>query len=338
MACRGNGQHAPVRLAARAERRRRHSGPTATDTMNLGPVRVEDTSGTLGWSGMQAIGLLLANVLPTLPPAADPAVPPPSSAHFQPYPGAEFFSPGRRSPIIAVMHDRLVAVGCDRYTITVDKDVWGGGDIASLSGMAVGPARRAGTFCRYRRSREPRLSLFPVHGRFEPSRRLVSVWCGRVVVRPARFLSMSPGTEPSAPPHSPGNWLRQGVLQHRLGRPPGNLPRRRPQLLLDRGTRQRSASASPPRPAHPAPPAGSAPTRHTTVDSSPTRSGRRPRTCSSRADHRGMGGRLRDPLRRRRHDPPGGHGRRHPQNPLQRTTEDRSHTRPHSHRRQPAPT
>ncbi|MER5512763.1 biotin/lipoyl-containing protein, partial [Streptomyces sp. NPDC002766] len=53
------------------------------DTMNLGPVRVEDASGTLGWSGMQAIGLL-ANVLPTLPPAADPAVPPPPSAHFQP--------------------------------------------------------------------------------------------------------------------------------------------------------------------------------------------------------------------------------------------------------------
>ncbi|MER5513041.1 hypothetical protein ABT052_48555, partial [Streptomyces sp. NPDC002766] len=53
------------------------------DTTNLGPVRVEDASGTLGWPGMQAIGLL-ANVLPTLPPAADPAVPPPPSAHFQP--------------------------------------------------------------------------------------------------------------------------------------------------------------------------------------------------------------------------------------------------------------
>ncbi|MFD9425625.1 MULTISPECIES: peptidoglycan-binding protein [unclassified Streptomyces] len=100
------------------------------DTENLGPVLVADTSGTLGWSGMQAIGVL-ANVLPTIPPVGDPAVPAPTPAHFQPFPGDQFFFPGRRSPVIAAMHDRLVAVGCDQYTDVFDKDVWGDGDVAS---------------------------------------------------------------------------------------------------------------------------------------------------------------------------------------------------------------
>lgn len=76
------------------------------------------------------------------PPTADPADPrggpavtawrwtPPDSA-FEPFPGGEFFTAGRRSPVIAAMHDRLVDVGCDRYRSSADADVWGPGDVRS---------------------------------------------------------------------------------------------------------------------------------------------------------------------------------------------------------------
>lgn len=52
---------------------------------------------------------------------------------YEPFPGAGFFVPGRRSPIIAAMHKRLVAVGCNRYKSSADADVWGSGDEASYS-------------------------------------------------------------------------------------------------------------------------------------------------------------------------------------------------------------
>jgi hypothetical protein len=51
--------------------------------------------------------------------------------HDTPYPGADWFTVGRRSPIVAAMHDRLVAVGCDHYRSSLNKDVIGTGDIAS---------------------------------------------------------------------------------------------------------------------------------------------------------------------------------------------------------------
>lgn len=50
---------------------------------------------------------------------------------YEPFPGAEWFTKGRRSPIVAAMHERLVAVGCDRYRSTANKDVIGTGDVAS---------------------------------------------------------------------------------------------------------------------------------------------------------------------------------------------------------------
>ncbi|MEV6010945.1 GH25 family lysozyme [Streptomyces sp. NPDC051976] len=56
------------------------------------------------------------------------SVPP---ATYEPFPGAAWFTVGRRSPIVAAMHDRLVAVGCDHYTSSANKDVIGSGDIAS---------------------------------------------------------------------------------------------------------------------------------------------------------------------------------------------------------------
>jgi hypothetical protein len=49
------------------------------------------------------------------------------------FPGKSFFVMGRRSPIIAAMHNRLVAVHCDKYETQTNKDVWGTGDLASYS-------------------------------------------------------------------------------------------------------------------------------------------------------------------------------------------------------------
>lgn len=50
---------------------------------------------------------------------------------YEPFPGAAWFSIGRKSPIVAAMHDRLVAVGCDKYQSSKNKDVIGSGDVVS---------------------------------------------------------------------------------------------------------------------------------------------------------------------------------------------------------------
>lgn len=65
--------------------------------------------------------------------AATPPAPPkpPAAPKLEPFPGAAWFKTGRRSPIVAAMHARLVAVGCNRYQSTANKDVIGGGDKAS---------------------------------------------------------------------------------------------------------------------------------------------------------------------------------------------------------------
>ncbi|MDX3115200.1 MULTISPECIES: peptidoglycan-binding protein [Streptomyces] len=52
---------------------------------------------------------------------------------FEPFPGAPFFHTGRRSPVIAAMHHRLVAQGCDRYQSNAQPDVWGPGDVKSFA-------------------------------------------------------------------------------------------------------------------------------------------------------------------------------------------------------------
>ncbi|MFE3866077.1 peptidoglycan-binding protein [Streptomyces goshikiensis] len=78
------------------------------------------------------------------PPTADPHDPrggtasaswrwTPSDPVYVPFPGADFFVLGRQSPIIAAMHTRLAAVGCDRYQSTANQDVWGAGDITSYA-------------------------------------------------------------------------------------------------------------------------------------------------------------------------------------------------------------
>ncbi|MFE8944489.1 peptidoglycan-binding protein [Streptomyces sp. NPDC007856] len=57
---------------------------------------------------------------------------PPQPAH-EPFPGVSFFTAGRRSPVIAAMHRRLVAEGCGRYQSNANSDVWGPGDVRSYA-------------------------------------------------------------------------------------------------------------------------------------------------------------------------------------------------------------
>jgi hypothetical protein len=62
------------------------------------------------------------NIAPAKPPAV-----------YEPFPGAGFFTAGRKSPIIEAMHKRLVAVGCSRYQSSANPNVWGSGDVASYA-------------------------------------------------------------------------------------------------------------------------------------------------------------------------------------------------------------
>ena len=57
----------------------------------------------------------------------------PSTPAYEPWPGASFFRAGRRSPVIAAMHKRLVAEGCNRYKSSANADVWGSGDELSYA-------------------------------------------------------------------------------------------------------------------------------------------------------------------------------------------------------------
>lgn len=65
-------------------------------------------------------------------PAA-PAKPPTAKPKYEPFPGSGFFRAGRRSPVIAAMHKRLVAEGCGRYQSNANADVWGSGDERSYA-------------------------------------------------------------------------------------------------------------------------------------------------------------------------------------------------------------
>lgn len=60
-------------------------------------------------------------------------VPPKPTPIYATYPGASFFKIGKRHPLIAKAHDRLVAVGCNKYRSQSDKDQWGSGDKASYA-------------------------------------------------------------------------------------------------------------------------------------------------------------------------------------------------------------
>jgi hypothetical protein len=62
--------------------------------------------------------------------AGAPATTPPK---YEPFPGAGFFKAGRRSPVIAAMHKRLVAEDCNRYASQANADLWGSGDERSYA-------------------------------------------------------------------------------------------------------------------------------------------------------------------------------------------------------------
>lgn len=76
-------------------------------------------------------GAISADAIWDASPRTKPA-PRPAPA-YAPYPGEAFFRSGRRSPIIAAMHKRLVAVGCNRYASSANADVWGSGDVRSYA-------------------------------------------------------------------------------------------------------------------------------------------------------------------------------------------------------------
>ncbi|NUP35932.1 MAG: peptidoglycan-binding protein [Streptomyces sp.] len=59
--------------------------------------------------------------------------PGPNPSQYEPFPAAGFFKAGRRSPIIAAMHKRLVDEGCSRYQSHLDADLWGTGDVRSYA-------------------------------------------------------------------------------------------------------------------------------------------------------------------------------------------------------------
>ncbi|MET9510746.1 peptidoglycan-binding protein [Streptomyces flavidovirens] len=68
---------------------------------------------------------------PTFPTTTKPPPPASGAKKYETFPGAAWFSMGRKSSIVARMHDRLVAVGCDRYKSSANKNVIGSGDVAS---------------------------------------------------------------------------------------------------------------------------------------------------------------------------------------------------------------
>lgn len=72
-----------------------------------------------------------ASTAPTKP--INPPLPPTAPTKDEPFPGADFFKTGKKSPIIAAMHARLVAVGCNHYKSNQGTDTWGTGDKASYA-------------------------------------------------------------------------------------------------------------------------------------------------------------------------------------------------------------
>jgi hypothetical protein len=59
--------------------------------------------------------------------------PKPPQKTDEPFPGTSFFRAGRKSPIVAAMHRRLVAVGCNHYASSANADTWGPGDERSYA-------------------------------------------------------------------------------------------------------------------------------------------------------------------------------------------------------------
>lgn len=67
------------------------------------------------------------------PPFASPPKPVVNPPTYEPFPGTSFFRTGKKSPIIAAMHKRLVAEGCNHYWSSANADTWGSGDARSYA-------------------------------------------------------------------------------------------------------------------------------------------------------------------------------------------------------------
>jgi hypothetical protein len=67
------------------------------------------------------------------PPFPTAPNPPATKPVYEPFPGTSFFHAGHRSPVIAAMHKRLVAEGCNKYASQANPDVWGSGDERSYA-------------------------------------------------------------------------------------------------------------------------------------------------------------------------------------------------------------
>ncbi|MGP4048316.1 peptidoglycan-binding protein [Streptomyces sp. 2A115] len=65
-------------------------------------------------------------------PKPPPPAPVPAPVAYEPFPGAAFFVPGRRSELITAVGRRLVAEGCGRYA-TGPGPVWTGADVLSYA-------------------------------------------------------------------------------------------------------------------------------------------------------------------------------------------------------------
>ncbi|MGJ5803789.1 peptidoglycan-binding protein [Streptomyces europaeiscabiei] len=91
------------------------------------------------WSATECAGPHMDNLYDKVLAAAQDAYDHFKDAHpvpgsdTEPFPGASFFHTGRKSPIVAAMHDRLVAEGCNRYQSSAHGDVWGPGDVKSYA-------------------------------------------------------------------------------------------------------------------------------------------------------------------------------------------------------------
>lgn len=91
----------------------------------------ENTHGDPGSMNFARVIELAKSAGGSPPNPTTPVVTTPAKPKYEPFPGASWFKTGRKSPIVAAMHDRLVAVGCSRYQSSANKDVIGSGDIAS---------------------------------------------------------------------------------------------------------------------------------------------------------------------------------------------------------------
>lgn len=91
------------------------------------------------WSATECAGPCMESIYDKVLAAAQEAYdhfkdsPPDAVTETEPFPGASFCHTGQKSPIIAAMHHRLVAEGCERYQSSANADVWGPGDVKSYA-------------------------------------------------------------------------------------------------------------------------------------------------------------------------------------------------------------